>query len=60
MAVQHDTTTMVLSPIELKDVEVDKKLVGFRETVDKGEEFTWNTRRRRMWFPASLRMSQRL
>ena len=48
MAVQHNTTTTALSPIELEDVDVDKGLVGFREIMDKGEEFTWDTRRRRM------------
>ena len=43
MAVQHDMTTTVLSPIELEDVEVDEELVGFREIMDKGEEFTWDS-----------------
>ena len=44
MAVQHNMTTTELSPIELGNVEVDKELVGFREIMDEGEEFT----RRRM------------
>ena len=37
------TVTLDQVEKELEDVEVDEELVGFREIVNKGEEFTWDT-----------------
>lgn len=36
-------TGNVIGSQSLEDVEVDEELVGFKEIVDEGEKFTWDT-----------------
>ena len=38
----HPTVTLEQIENELKDVEVDEELGGFREIVAEGEGFTWD------------------
>ena len=39
----HPTVTLNQIEKELEDVEVDEEIVGFREIMDKGKEFTWDS-----------------